>query len=49
MGMKNAKFCAAFESVEKVAKNVMQKKLSGKRLQKNGVFYFYYSIPKFFG
>jgi hypothetical protein len=31
MGIKNAKFCAAFESVEKVAKKLVQKKLSGKR------------------
>ncbi len=35
MGIKNANFDADFESVEKAAKNLIRKKLSAKKCQKN--------------
>jgi hypothetical protein len=35
---KNADFDADFESVEKIAQNLVRKKLSMKNLPKNGVF-----------
>ncbi len=47
MGIKNAKINADFESVGKVAKRLMRKKLSAKKWTKNRTFDFYYCGKKF--
>ncbi len=47
MGIKKRRIFADLESIEKVAKKHMQKKLSTKKWPKNGVFDFYYCVQKF--
>ncbi len=47
MGSKQRIWDVDFEAVEDVANRIMRKKLSSKKWQKNGVFYFYYCVLKF--